>query len=170
MAPGGACMRRAQTQGLPSPERAVPAALTLCRLFAPLLLSLTLQTVPMAQAEPIQPQDAQAVQAVIRAQLAALADEDADRAFDAATPALRDAVGSAPLFMALMRGSYPMVFHPRTLSFMPPEADGDTVLQLATLRDAQDRAWLLLFALEKQPDHSWRIAGCLASETGWKST
>ena len=119
-------------------------------------------------AEPIPEAEAQKVRAVIETQLQAFADDDADRAFEANTPGVREAIGSAGHFLALVRGGYPMIFRPTSISFMQPEQRGDAVLQLAEIVDAQGKSWLALFSLEQQPDGSWRISGCVVAENRWR--
>lgn len=123
-----------------------------------------------ADAAPLSPEQEQKVREVIFAQLAAFAIDDADRAFETATPAVREAIGSPGRFLAMVRGAYPMVYRPATVSFHKPDEDQGTVLQLVEIRDGDDKSWLVLFSLEQQPDQSWRISGCVAAENRWHST
>jgi hypothetical protein len=120
------------------------------------------------RSEPVAEADAQKVRAVVEAQLQAFADDDADRAFEANTPGVREAFGSAGHFLALVRGGYPMILHPASVSFMRPELREKAVVQLAEIVDEQGKSWLALFSLEQQPDGSWRIAGCLVAENKWR--
>jgi hypothetical protein len=113
--------------------------------------------------------DAQKVQSVIIAQLDAFAQDDADSAFATATPAVREAIGNSGRFLAMVRGAYPMVYRPASVTFHKPEEDEGTVLQLVEIKDTNEKSWLALFALEKQPDASWRISGCVVAENRWKS-
>jgi hypothetical protein len=112
----------------------------------------------------------QQVQAVVMAQLKAFSDEDADGAFAAATPEVRKSVGDPSRFLALVRGNYPMVYHPAGFAFLAPQVDKDQVLQAVALRDADDKTWIALFTLERQPDNSWRIGACIVAENDWRST
>lgn len=66
-----------------------------------------------------------------------------------------------------MRGAYPMVYHPASVTFHKPEADEGSVLQLVEITDENAKSWLALFALEQQPDASWRISGCAVVENRW---
>jgi hypothetical protein len=43
------------------------------------------------------------------------------------------------------------------------------VLQLVEIRDDESKSWLALFALEWQPDATWRISGCIVAENQWQS-
>jgi len=123
-----------------------------------------------ACAGPLSASEVEQVQGVIAAQLAALAADDADRAFDTATPQVRKAIGSSGRFLALVRGAYPMVYRPASVIFQKPREENGGVVQLVEIRDADAKSWLALFALERQPDASWRIAGCLVVENRWLQT
>jgi len=114
--------------------------------------------------------DARQIRAVIVAQLQAFADDDADGAFATATPQVREAMGDATRFLALVRGHYPMVYRQAAFSFLASgQADGQ-VLQIVSLRDPDGGTWLALFALEQQPDKTWRISGCIVTQNDWKAT
>ena len=135
-------------------------------LAAMALAALTFQV----RAAPLADDEAGKVREVIVAQLSALAVDDAEKAFETATPAVREAIGSSGRFLALVRAAYPMVYRPASVSFHKPEAEDGSVLQLVEIRDDTDKSWLALFALEQQPDHTWRISGCVVSENHWQST
>jgi hypothetical protein len=123
-----------------------------------------------ARADTLTGPDVQQVQAVVMAQLKAFSDEDADGAFAAATPEVRKSVGDSGRFLALVRGNYPMVYHPAGFAFLKPQVEKDQVLQAVALRDADDKTWIALFTLERQPDNSWRIGACIVAENDWRST
>lgn len=118
-------------------------------------------------AEPVPEAEAQRVQAVIVSQFQAFAEDDADGAFATATPGVREAIGNAWRFLALVRGTYPMVYSPASVTFMQPELAGTGALQLAQIVDNEGKSWLALFSLERQPDSSWRISGCVVAENRW---
>lgn len=114
--------------------------------------------------------DAQQVQLVVAAQLEAFAKDDADRAFETSTPAVREAIGSSVRFLALVRGIYPMIYRPASVTFHNPEQDEGNAVQLVEIIDKESKSWLALFALERQPDASWRIGGCVVVENHWHRT
>jgi hypothetical protein len=122
-----------------------------------------------ASAAPLDEPEATKVREVIVAQLSALALDDADKAFETATPAVRAAIGSSNRFLAMVRGAYPMVYRPASVQFHKPEEEDGSVLQLVEIRDGDDKSWLALFALEQQPDKTWRISGCVVAENHWQS-
>jgi len=135
-------------------------------LLALVLASLSVHV--RAFAAPISELEAAKVREVIVAQLSALAVDDADKAFETATPAVREAIGSSGRFLAMVRGAYPMVYRPTSVSFHKPEEDEGSVLQLVEIKDNRDKSWLALFALEQQPDRTWRISGCVVAENHWR--
>jgi hypothetical protein len=136
------------------------------RFFMMLVLAVAALS---ATAGPLADADAQKVQAVISAQLEAFAADDADRAFDTATPQVRQAIGSSDRFLTMVRGAYPMVYRSESITFHQAEEDEGTVLQLVEIKDRQSKSWLALFALEQQPDATWRISGCIVAENPWRS-
>ena len=139
------------------------------RYFSVVVLALAaLSLQAKARAGTLPENDAQQIQALIAAQLSAFAEDDADRAFETATPEVRKAIGSSARFLALVRVAYPMVYRPAQVSFLKPEEEEGQVLQLVEIRDDEDKSWLALFAMERQPDQSWRIGGCLVAENRWR--
>jgi len=123
-----------------------------------------------AAAAPLAEEEAAKVREVIVAQLSALAMDDAEKAFETATPEVRAAIGSSNRFLAMVRHAYPMVYRPASVSFHKPEQEEGTVLQLVEIKDGEDKSWLALFALEQQPDKAWRISGCVVAENQWLAT
>lgn len=125
------------------------------------------------RAQPMSDADMQQVQSVVARQFSAFAMDDADRAFETATPAVRETFGDAGLFLAVVRGLYPMVYQASSVTFHKPESSDNTAVQLVEIRNPETGAdapsWLALFALERQPDNSWRISNCVVAENPWQS-
>ena len=141
---------------------------TLPRWVLTLVLALAPWTVA---AQAVSPPDARAVREVIQAQLKALADDDAVRAFSYASPSIRSQFGDAANFMAMVKSAYPMVLRPAATAFFQPEVAADGVMQAVQLRGRDGRAWLATYALQRQPDGHWRINGCtVQADTGKSST
>lgn len=139
------------------------------RLFLFVAVALVAFTATRMMAAPVPEHDARQVREVIVAQLAAFARDDADAAFQTATPSVREAVGSSGMFLALVRTTYPMVYRPASVTFHEPVAHGGALLQMVVIRDEDDKTWLAAFAMERQPDASWRVRSCAVSETDWKT-
>lgn len=123
-----------------------------------------------ARADTLAQPEVQRVQEVIMAQFKAFEADDAEAAFLTATPEIREKIGDSARFLALVRGSYPMIYRPAGVGFLAPEMEKGQVIQIVSIRDADDKTWLALFTLEQQPDMSWRIGGCVVAENDWRST
>lgn len=104
--------------------------------------------------------DAKAARAVIEAQLAALAADDAKRAFSYASPALRRHFGTAEHFIEMVRTSYPVVYRPTSVLFLKPQWVDGELLQGVHLSDDKGVLWLALYRLQRQKNKHWRISSC----------
>ena len=105
--------------------------------------------------------DRSAIQAVIQQQLDAFQADDGKAAFALASPGIRRQFGDADNFLALVRQGYPMVYRPRETRFGAlDEQDGQMVQKVAFV--GPDGVLVTaLYIMERQPDGSWRIAGCV---------
>lgn len=134
------------------------------------LASTALLPVRGAHAAEVAAEDAKAVHAVVAAQLAAFAADDAPRAFSYAAPAIREMFGTADRFLAMVRASYPVVYRPSTLIFLTPQWVQGQLVQGVHLTDAGGALWLAVYRLDRQPDHTWRISDCDVQRTAGKLT
>ena len=125
---------------------------------------LMLQALTPAHAEALSAKDEKAVQAVVQNQLAALAKDDADKAFSYAAPELRKTIGNASAFMAMVKNSYPVVYRPASVAFLRLESSGDDVIQRVQMLDASGASYLAVYSLQRQKDKTWRISGCVVVE------
>ena len=100
------------------------------------------------------------VRAIVQAQVAALARDDAVKAFSFAAPNVRQAVGSATAFLAMVQRGYPVIYRPASMAFLKPEGKDDQVIQRVQMVDASGDAWLAIYSLQLQKDKTWRITGC----------
>lgn len=113
-----------------------------------------------AQAAPLTPAEEISIRAVVEGQLAALAKDDAVKAFSFAAPNVRQTVGTAPRFLALVRSSYPALYRPVSVAFLKPEDHHGQALQRVQVTDASGNAWLAAYSVQRQKDNTWRITGC----------
>ncbi len=128
--------------------------LVVVALLAPMAAGAALLTEP----------DASAVRKVIRAQLEALAANDAERAFSYASTSIRAQFGDSAAFMAMVRSGYPMVVRPAAVAFLQAQVGDDAqapVSQPVQLRDRAGRTWRATYLLERQDGAGWRISGCV---------
>jgi len=139
------------------------------RFFIVIAIAFAASSALKATAAPLSEADSRTIQGVVTAQLEAFAEDDADRAFQTATPAVREAIGSSGRFLAMVRGAYPMVYRPASVTFHKAEEEDGSVLQLVEITDENAKSWIALFAMERQPDSSWRISGCAVAENHWQA-
>ncbi len=123
-----------------------------------------------AQAEPVSAADAKAIRAVVEAQLAAFAADDAKGAFSYAAPAIHEMFGTPDRFMAMVRAGYPVVYRAASVIFLNPLRSQGQLFQGVQLTDADGSLWLATYRLERQPDNSWRISGCDVQPSSGKMT
>lgn len=134
-----------------------------------LLAALGAIVVP-ARAAGVSKADARKVRAVIEAQLAAFAADDAKRAFSYATRDIREMFGTPERFVAMVREAYPVVYRPASVAFLQPEAIDGTVIQAVEMVDAEGHVWMAVYRLERQRDRSWRISACEIAASDAKTT
>lgn len=119
-----------------------------------------------AQAQ-VKAADAAAVRKVIEAQIDAFRKDDAERAFSYATPEIRLTFGTPQNFMEMVRSSYAVVYRPRSVAFdAPVYAGDDDLVQPVRLTDADGRAWLALYPMQRGSDGVWRTNGCQLRRLG----
>jgi hypothetical protein len=123
-----------------------------------------------AQAQPVPAVDAKAIRAVVEAQLAAFAADDAKGAFSYAAPSIREMFGTPDRFMAMVRAGYPVVYRAASVIFLNPLRSQGQLFQGVQLTDADGSLWLATYRLERQPDNSWRISGCDVQPSSGKMT
>ena len=100
------------------------------------------------------------VKRVIYASGSGIFGDDATKAFSLAAPGIRETFGSAENFMAMVRNSYAVVYRPANVAFELPVLLDGQVVQPVRMTDAQGRAWIALYPMQRQPDGSWRTNGC----------
>ncbi|WP_431097357.1 DUF4864 domain-containing protein [Polaromonas aquatica] len=127
------------------------------------MLAMLCMAIP-AGAAPFTAADERNVRAVVQAQLAAFAKDDADKAFSFAAPNVRKAVGSAQAFMAMVRRDYPVVYRPASVAFLKSDGKDDQVIQRVQMADTSGTSWLAVYSLERQRNKAWRITGCVVVE------
>lgn len=119
-------------------------------------------------ASPAQAQVAQAdraeIERAIRDQIDAFRRDAAEEAFAFAAPAIRERFGDAERFMAMVRKGFAPVYRPRAVSMGVLRAFNDGLAQEVFLVGPTGAAYVALYPVERQPDGSWKIAGCYLSK------
>lgn len=132
------------------------------------LYALLLAAAPLSGAaqSAVAPEDARAVRAVIEAQIDAFRKDDAARAFSLATPGIREKFGSPGNFMDMVRSAYAVVYRPMSVAFEAPVAIDGEIVQPVRMTDAEGRAWIAVYPMQRQPDGRWLTNGCQLGRLG----
>jgi hypothetical protein len=105
--------------------------------------------------------DREAIRQVIAQQLDAFQRDDEVEAFSYAAPSIQAQFKTPADFMRVVRSAYEAVYRPRSTNFLEVfVTDGQVVQPLQVV--APDASVLVAFYLmERQPDGTWRISGCV---------
>lgn len=127
-------------------------------LFAALCLGLVL---PARGAD-----DVAAAQGVIRAQMEAFSRDDAAAAYSYAAPEIQGIFPQADSFLGMVQRSYPPVYRHKSFAFGEARVSGGQIAQRVHIIDASGEPWEALYTLERQPDGSLKIVGCVLLKAG----
>jgi hypothetical protein len=131
-------------------------------LTLPILLVLALGGPAMARAdEALEDADRQAIRSVIEAQIAAFQADDGATAFGFASPAMQQMFGDPATFLAMVKTSYLPVYRPREVRFERLILLQGEPVQPVLLVGPDLDVVTAYYAMQKQPDGSWRINGCV---------
>lgn len=133
----------------------------MARLFTALVVWFALSLSAWAQSSP----DDKAMQNVIDAQLKAFSVDDAAGAYGLAAPLIQKMFPSTGAFMAMVKQGYQPVYRNKAYSF------GDSFIdqmgrpaQRVTITGVDGKQYEAVYTMERQPDGSWKIAGCYLIE------
>jgi hypothetical protein len=105
--------------------------------------------------------DREAIRRVISQQLDAFQRDDEIEAFSYASPSIQAQFKTPAEFMRMVRSGYEAVYRPRSTRFLETFVlDGQIVQPLEVV--APDASLVVAYYLmERQPDGTWRISGCV---------
>ncbi len=119
-------------------------------------------TAGAAQAGPELPVgDVDAIRQVIEAQMAAFRSDDGARAFGFALPDIQAMFRDPDTFMGMVRSGYEPVYRPREVEFRDLGHEGGHWTQRVLLVGPDGVPVIARYLMERQPDGSWRIDGCI---------
>jgi hypothetical protein len=133
------------------------------RLFAALMLIGMLGAAPTAAGalDGVGEADRGQIRQVIEAQLAAFRRDDGVAAFGFAAPSIRALFGDPEPFMTMVRTGYAPVYRAREVEFRDlVDLDG-RLTQRVLLVGPDGKVVVAHYFMERQPDGSWRISGCV---------
>ena len=136
------------------------ARLALLALAAVLLIAHALGPVAaMDQPKPPSPEIETAIQAPILGQMEAFQLDDGVLALSFAVPEAVEVYGTPKDFMTMIRDGYHPIYRPESFSFEGAVADDDIARQLVRVKGENGESVLALYALIRQEDGRWLIAG-----------
>lgn len=100
------------------------------------------------------------IQRVISLQLKAFERSDDAVAFSYSTPETRKYFGSARDFMAMVRSDYAVLYDNASRKFLDAAIVDGQVIQPLQIVSRAGETLVALYAVERQPNSEWRIAGC----------
>lgn len=105
--------------------------------------------------------DPVAVRGAIEAQLAALADGDAEAAYALAAPSIQKMFPTPERFIGMVKRGYAPVTTARATVFLRArEIEAGRFAQEVGFVDGGGQPWTALYTLSRQGDGAWRIDGC----------
>jgi hypothetical protein len=131
------------------------------RLIAAVCLLLTVAT---AWAQELAPADRAAIAKVIQDQIAAFRVDDAARAFGFASPGIQAKFGTPEQFLEMVRTGYFPVYRAQDVTFRDIAIENGAPVQAVEIHDVQGEGVLALYFMERQPDGSWKINGCILTK------
>ena len=126
-----------------------------------LIALFLLVTSTASRAEQFSESDRGAIRAVITQQIEAFRADDGVRAYGYAAPNIQKLFSSPETFMAMVKRGYQPVYRPQSFQFSKPGNDSN---QRVTIIGPDGRTYEALYTMERQPDGTWRIAGCALLE------
>jgi len=110
--------------------------------------------------------DAIAIHETVQSQLEAFSNDDADGAFQLATPEKRLLIGSPDKFLQLIKEEYHPIYRYQRVIFSPAEVVDGEAIQVVRITDGYSRVWVAVFWMQQgEEDSSWKIDGCQLLET-----
>jgi hypothetical protein len=126
--------------------------------FVGILLAVMLAMTLPARADT----DSDAIKSVIESQLNAFAADDGATAYSFAAPIVKGAFPNSDTFMSMVKRGYQPVYRNTNRIFGDAFQDGlGRPAMRVVLTGADGKRYEAIYAMEKQADGSWKIAGCV---------
>ncbi len=137
---------------------------TFARLLFAFVIFAGIELPRLAAADDLSDADRQAIQSMIAHQLEAFQHDDGATAYSFASPALKTYLPSVDVFMSMVRNGYQPVYRARDVTFGQVQNSPSGPTQKVFLTGPDGKGYVALYSLQKQPDGSWRINGCVLVE------
>ncbi len=121
-------------------------------------------TLPAFSAD-ISEADKQNFRSIVTSQLNAFKADNSAAAYSFAAPKVTQIFPNAEIFMTMVQHGYPPVYRNEKFSFGLTTTDQfGRPVQHVTIRTGDGKAYEALYAMELEPDGTWKIAGCTLTE------
>lgn len=110
--------------------------------------------------------DRASIREVIQSQMDAFQADDATLAFSFAAPSIQDQFGDASRFIAMVKRGYLPVYRPREVQFSEVLEIRGKPTQRVVVVGPDNGVFSAYYMMERQPDGSWRISGCVIRPIG----
>lgn len=134
-----------------------------------LLFALAIIVPDGSQASEVTDSDRARFRTIIADQIGSFRRDDDSAAFAHASPAIRSRFGTPDAFMTMVRRLYMPVYRPRRFDFGVVTEELGVPTQRVDLVGPDGSLWTALYAMERQPDGTWRISSVVLIRTGGES-
>ena len=114
--------------------------------------------------------DVTQIRDVILGQIRAFRGDDAQKAFSYATPEIKRMFKTPKNFLDMVRRSYVSVYRPKNFKFRPIQMIGDSIVQPLAVIGPSGVQKIALYTMERQPNQSWKISGCIMAHGASEET
>ena len=104
--------------------------------------------------------DGDAIRSVITSQLDAFRRDDAAGAYAEAAPGIQQLFPTPGIFLEMVRRGYQPVYRSRSAEFTALAVEDGHPVQRVEIIGPDGEAHTALYTMEREPDGTWRIAGC----------
>ena len=105
--------------------------------------------------------DAASFRQIISEQIAAFNTDDGGKAWSYAAPSIQQIFPTPDIFMSMVKNGYQPVYRQKSISFGEITGNADRPVQHVTIVDMNGKLWEALYTMQKQPDGTWKISGCI---------
>jgi hypothetical protein len=116
------------------------------------------------RADDVSSADAAAIKSIVAGQIEAFRHDDGNAAYGYASPAIRDLFPTPDIFMDMVRKGYPPVYRPQSVVFGAIANSPTGLEQKVFLTGPDGKSYVAIYNVQRQPDGSWKINGCVLVE------
>lgn len=104
--------------------------------------------------------DRATIQSLITGQIDAFRRDDGAAAYDFASQAIQTIFPTADIFMEMVKTGYLPVYRPQSFTFGPLRETPAGPVQRVFITGPDGQSYVADYALQRQPDGTWKINGC----------